>query len=101
MTTAQTTRSVVAVSKTNSSSVASVPLQKRQALGKALATLCLMKRQAEFNTPTADCWLKVLGAFPVDVVTDAAVTLGLSVDPFPDLGKLVAECVRALGLGAE
>lgn len=34
----------------------------------------------------------MLKIFPSDVVNQAVLELGLSVDPFPDLAKLVARC---------
>ena len=34
----------------------------------------------------------MLGLFPTETVNRAVLQLGLSTDPFPDLGKLVAAC---------
>ena len=54
--------------------------------------MCLMKRQATFSREEADCWVTILAIFPTETVNRAMLQLGLSTDPFPDLGKLVAAC---------
>ena len=41
-----------------------------------------------------ETWLAVLSQFPVTAVNRAVLKLGLSSDPFPDLGKIVIECQR-------
>ena len=44
-------------------------------------------------TPYAlETWAAVLSCFDSSVVNEAIVRIGLSDDPFPDLGKLVAKC---------
>ena len=73
-------------------SVASQASQKPSALANALAHLCLMKKQAAFTPSEARCWIAVLNCFPVETVNRAVLQLGLSIDPFPDLGKLIAQC---------
>ena len=65
---------------------------QRQECARALAHLCLMKRQATFSKEEADCWVTILAMFPTETVNRAMLQLGLSTDPFPDLGKLVAAC---------
>ena len=66
--------------------------QQRQDCAKALAHLCLMKRQATFSKEEADCWVTILAMFPTESVNRAMLQLGLSTDPFPDLGKIIAAC---------
>ena len=56
-------------------------------LDSTLQILCSLKCQAQF---TPHHWAAVLGLFPTE--TENRVLLGLSTDPFPDLGKLVAPC---------
>ena len=51
-----------------------------------------MKRQATFSKEEADCWFTILAMFPTETVNRAVLQLGLSTNPFPDLGKLVAAC---------
>jgi hypothetical protein len=51
-----------------------------------------MKSQAQFTPHQLDTWARVLSLFPAATINRAAVTIGLSVDPFPDLAKVVAVC---------
>jgi hypothetical protein len=46
-------------------------------------------------TPFAiETWVAVLSVFDASVVNEAVVRIGLSADPFPDLGKLVSKCTE-------
>ena len=58
----------------------------------SLTRLCSMKRQVEFTPHQLDTWMAVLAQFPVTTTNRAILQLGLSSDPFPDLGKLVLCC---------
>ena len=82
----------IRIADTSSNSPACEPLHRRQELAKALSSLCLMKRQATFTTEEAGCWISVLQMYPPATVNRACVSLGLSVDPFPDLSKVVQMC---------
>jgi len=58
----------------------------------SLTRLCSMKRQVEFTKHQLDTWLAVLAQFPTTTTNRAILQVGLSTDPFPDLGKLVLMC---------
>lgn len=58
----------------------------------SLTRLCSMKRQVEFTPHQLDTWMAVLAQFPAATTNKAILQLGLSTDPFPDLGKLVLCC---------
>ena len=58
----------------------------------ALQRLCSMKSQAQFTGHKLETWQAALSVFPVEDVNLAVLTLGLSADPFPDLGKLMLKC---------
>jgi len=60
--------------------------------GKSLMVLCSMKSQAQFTPHQLATWAAVLGLYPTETVNRAVLTIGLSVDPFPDLAKVVASC---------
>ena len=51
-----------------------------------------MKRTVELTPHQVMTWLAVLGVFEVAIVNRALVEIGLSADPFPDLGKIVQKC---------
>lgn len=51
-----------------------------------------MKVRVELTLHQTETWLAVLSVFDPTVVNEAVVKLGLSEDPFPDLGKLVSMC---------
>jgi hypothetical protein len=51
-----------------------------------------MKSQAQFTPHQLDTWARVLDMFPARTINRAVVKIGLSVDPFPDLAKVVAAC---------
>ena len=64
------------------------------ALLPSLERLCSMKRVLSLTDHQAETWVAVLGQFPSHVVNRAILEIGLSSDPFPDLGKLVLCCQR-------
>lgn len=51
-----------------------------------------MKRQVDFTNHQLDTWIAVLAQFPASTTNRAILQIGLSTDPFPDLGKLVLTC---------
>lgn len=51
-----------------------------------------MKRALEFTRHQTDTWIAVLSQFPAETVNRAILQIGLSDDPFPDLGKLTLKC---------
>jgi hypothetical protein len=51
-----------------------------------------MKRQVEFTPHQLDTWLAILAQFPATTVNKAILQIGLSTDPFPDVGKLALLC---------
>jgi len=53
-----------------------------------------MKRVVSLTDHQCETWLAVLSVFPESVVNAAILEIGLSEDPFPDLGKLVINCER-------
>jgi hypothetical protein len=55
-----------------------------------------MKKQAQLTDHQTETWLAVLSIFPIEVVNEAILKLGLSADPFPDLGKIVINCQQAM-----
>jgi hypothetical protein len=57
-----------------------------------LARLTAMKKQANLTTFELETWVAGLSIFETSVVNEAVVRIGLSEDPFPDLGKLVMRC---------
>jgi hypothetical protein len=58
----------------------------------ALRRLCSMKRTVDLTPHQSETWLAALSIFETSVVNEAVVRIGLSEDPFPDLGKLVSRC---------
>ena len=66
--------------------------QPSSELGRTLQVLCSLKSQAQFTPHQLATWAAVLGLFPTETVNRAVLQLGLSTDPFPDLGKLVTVC---------
>ena len=85
--------------QTQMRSTASGPPIKRLSLApsavsktEALQRLCSMKRNVEFTPHQLETWLASLAHFEDPVVQTAVLKLGLSTDPFPDLGKLVIKC---------
>lgn len=58
----------------------------------ALERLCSMKNQAQFTPHQAETWAAVLSTYPTEDVNLAVLQIGLSIDPFPDLSKLVLCC---------
>ncbi|MBL8815235.1 MAG: hypothetical protein JNL58_04335 [Planctomyces sp.] len=51
-----------------------------------------MKNTVDLTPFAIETWAAVLSVFDVTVVNEAVLRIGLSEDPFPDLGKLVAKC---------
>ena len=51
-----------------------------------------MKKQANLTTFELETWVAGLSIFETSIVNEAVVRIGLSEDPFPDLGKLVMRC---------
>ena len=51
-----------------------------------------MKKQVQLTTFELETWVAGLSVFETSVVNEAVVRIGLSEDPFPDLGKLVIRC---------
>lgn len=51
-----------------------------------------MKNQANFTTHQLETWVASLSIFDHRDVNKSVLELGLSNDPFPDLGKLVLLC---------
>lgn len=54
--------------------------------------LCSMKTQVELTPHQMETWVRVLSCFDSDIVTRVVLEIGLSEDPFPDLGKIVQRC---------
>jgi hypothetical protein len=61
-------------------------------IGPALKRLCSMKRLVDLTPHQTETWLAVLSVFEPSVVNEAVLKLGLSEDPFPDIGKLATLC---------
>lgn len=51
-----------------------------------------MKTQMELTPHQLETWVAVLSCYPVTIVNRACLEIGLSEDPFPDLGKLTMKC---------
>lgn len=62
------------------------------AVAPALQRLCAMKNTVDLTPFAIETWAAVLSVFDVTIVNEAVLRIGLSEDPFPDLGKLVARC---------
>lgn len=60
----------------------------RPLIGNALQRLCSMKNQVQFTPHVLETWLAALSVFPPECVNQAVVEIGLSLDPFPDVGKI-------------
>ena len=58
----------------------------------AIQRLCSMKNQTQLTPHAAETWVAVLSVFDPRDVNCAVLEIGLSTDPFPDLGKVVALC---------
>jgi len=63
-----------------------------RAIGPALGRLSAMKNHVELTPFALETWAAVLGQYELPVVNEAVLRIGLSDDPFPDLGKLVMRC---------
>lgn len=53
-----------------------------------------MKNTAEFTPFGLETWCAALSVFTPQQVNRAVVEIGLSADPFPDLGKVFSRCER-------
>lgn len=53
-----------------------------------------MKNQVQLTTHQLETWIAALSVFEPKVVNRAVLEIGLSVDPFPDLGKIVMRCQK-------
>lgn len=53
-----------------------------------------MKNQAEFTPHALETWAAALSVYPSQLVNRAVLEIGLSADPFPDLGKVFSACER-------
>ena len=74
-------------------------VQATETLLPALERLCSMKQRVMLTDHQTETWLAVLSQFPVTAVNRAVLKLGLSSDPFPDLGKIVIKCQRIASTG--
>lgn len=61
-------------------------------IGPALQRLSAMKNHVNLTPYAIETWAAVLGQFAPGIVNEAVLRIGLSDDPFPDLGKLVMRC---------
>jgi hypothetical protein len=61
-------------------------------LAEPIQRLCSMKNQVKFTAHQLETWVAVLCSYEQAVVTRACLEIGLSDDPFPDLGKLTLRC---------
>lgn len=60
----------------------------------SIKRLCAMKNTVDLTPYALETWAAVLSTFDPTVVNEAVVRIGLSEDPFPDLGKIVAKCTE-------
>ena len=51
-----------------------------------------MKNQVEMTPHKLETWLATLSCFDADIVNRVILEIGLSEDPFPDLGKITLRC---------
>jgi len=51
-----------------------------------------MKNQVNLTVHQLETWVAVLSCFDDDIVTRVILEIGLSEDPFPDIGKIVTRC---------
>lgn len=61
-------------------------------IGRPLQRLCAMKNTTELTPFGLETWVAALSVFDSGIVSRAVVEIGLSSDPFPDLGKIFARC---------
>lgn len=54
--------------------------------------LCSMKNQVNLTPHQLETWVAVLSCFDTDIVSRVVLEIGLSEDPFPDLGKITLRC---------
>ena len=63
-------------------------------LQPAIQRLCSMKNRADFTPHQVETWVAALSIFDPRDVNQSILEIGLSVDPFPDLGKVLMACDR-------
>ena len=63
-------------------------------LSNPLQRLCALKNQAQFTPFALETWVAALSVYPTEHVNRAVLQIALSADPFPDAGKIVAQCQR-------
>lgn len=51
-----------------------------------------MKNQVQLTTHALETWVATLACYEASIVTRSCLEIGLSDDPFPDLGKLTLRC---------
>jgi hypothetical protein len=51
-----------------------------------------MKNQVQMTPHVLETWVAVLSCYDVEIVNRAVLEIGLSDDPFPDVGKLSLRC---------
>jgi hypothetical protein len=51
-----------------------------------------MKNQVQLTAHQLETWIGVLACYEPSIVTRSCLEIGLSDDPFPDLGKLTLRC---------
>lgn len=66
--------------------------QSLPSLKDPIQRLCSMKNNLQFTPHQLETWIAALSVFDPADVTRACLEIGLSEDPFPDLGKLIAKC---------
>lgn len=64
------------------------------ALSNTLQRLCALKNQSQFTAFALETWVATLSIFPTEHVNRAILQIALSADPFPDVGKIIAQCQR-------
>ena len=69
-------------------------------IGLALMRLCASKDRTRFTEFDLDTWTTALSVYDDGIVVREIITLALSADPFPSLGKLVEKCERERRLKA-
>jgi hypothetical protein len=62
-----------------------------------------MKNQVNLTAHQLETWIAVLSCYEPEIVTRAILEIGLSEDPFPDLGKILSrsELLRRRKSGTE
>ena len=63
-------------------------------LEPALTRLCAFKKQAQLTPYELETWIAALSIYDARDVNRSVLEIGLSVDPFPDLSKVIAACEK-------